>query len=165
MPGAQPSASAISRSDRPAKYRYEMTSRIALGQGGHGGEDGARLDTGDGGVLGHGGDVGTAPGGDHREAGSAAARTPPVLRLVGHDAHQPGPQRRVGPEPVERMERLHERLLDGILGVGGRAGHGVRQPNGGRGVPAHEVLVRTHVPGPGQGDQLGIVHVCSPVHR
>src|SRR5207342_2549288 len=55
----------------------------------------------------------------NREPLAPAHRPPPVLRLVGHDPKDPRPERLAGPEPVERVERLHERLLCGVLGLGG----------------------------------------------
>ena len=44
-------------------------------------------------------------------------RPPGVARLVRDDPQEPRPERPVGPEPVERPVRLHERLLHCVLGV------------------------------------------------
>ena len=59
------------------------------------------------------------------EVGAASGRAAAVARLVGDDAQQPGAQRALGVEARQRGVGLHERLLGGVLGVGGVAGHDV----------------------------------------
>ena len=55
-----------------------------------------------------------------REPLAPSAGPDAVPCLVAHDREQPGPERRTGPEPVQREVRLHEPLLGGVLGVGAR---------------------------------------------
>jgi hypothetical protein len=71
--------------------------------------------------------------------------TPPrgpaaVAGLVRDDPQQPGTEGLARPEAAERAPRLEERVLDGVLGVGGGAGDDVGEPEG-------DLLVRC--------DQLG----------
>src|SRR6266545_345450 len=76
---------------------------------------------------------------------AAAAGAPAVARLVGDDRQQPGPERRVRAEAVQRVPGLDQALLGGVLGVGGAAGDQAGCPVRELLVPAHEGLVGTHV--------------------
>ena len=93
-------------------------------------------------------------------AGGAAA----VARLVGDDRQQPRPERRAGAEARQRAPRLHEALLRGLLGVGGRAARQAGDAKGDVLVCAHEGSIGDGVAPLGPRDQRGFV-VRWPAHH
>ena len=93
------------------------------------------------------------------ECGAPAGGTAPVERLVRDDAQQPGPEGRAGAERAQRGVRLEQRLLYGILGLGGVARD---QPGGAEGerlLAARELLVGGQVAAPRRVKQLALVAV------
>jgi hypothetical protein len=86
----------------------------------------------------------------------AGRRAPAVPGLVGDDAQHPGPKGGVGAEAPEGVERLHEAVLGGLLGLGGRAGDQVRGSKRDRLVLLHEGLVRSGVAALRERDELGL---------
>src|SRR5204862_13936 len=70
------------------------------------------------------------PGSAQRQARTAPGQAPPVVRLVRHDPKQPGPKRLAAPKATDRAERLHERVLGCLLGVGRRTGDQVGRAEG-----------------------------------
>src|SRR6202008_1736368 len=55
-----------------------------------------------------------------RQRARAACVTAAVAGLVGDDRQQPGPERRALAEAGEGAPGLHEAVLGGVLGIGGR---------------------------------------------
>ena len=76
------------------------------------------------------------------------------MRLVGDDAQQPGPERCALAKAPERAVRLDERLLGGVLGVGGRSGDHVGGAVGDVLVLLHEALVGPRVAAPRTRDPV-----------
>ena len=93
-------------------------------------------------------------GGAQREPLAPGAGGAAVVRLVGHDAQQPGPERRAVAEAPERAVRLDERLLGGVLGVGGGSGDHVGGAVGDVLVLLHEALVGPRVAAPRTRDPV-----------
>src|SRR6266511_1684022 len=120
---------------------------VPLRHAGHGRQQGAAALAGQRRRLGRRGRVsrGAGLGDPHRQVVLAAAGAPAVARLVGDDRQQPGPERRVRAEAVQRVPGLDQALLGGVLGVGGAAGDQAGCPVRELLVPAHEGLVGTHV--------------------
>jgi hypothetical protein len=91
------------------------------------------------------------------EAVPALGGANPISRLVGDYAQQPGTGRRTGPESVQRAVCLHEPVLGGVFGLGGRSGDHVGGPEGDLLVMAHDLLIGGRIPALGACKQLGIV--------
>jgi hypothetical protein len=93
----------------------------------------------------------------------AAAGAQVVQALVGGDRMQPGAQRRAFLEPVKSAPGSHHRLLQHVLGVGGRAEDAVAVRLQLAPEFIGELGERVSVPGLGPGQQLP-VHVNSVSH-
>ena len=79
-------------------------------------------------------------------AGPRGAALPSASsRLVGDDAQQPGPEAGARTKPIQGVERLDERLLGHVLGLGGVARDERSESNGGGLVAFDEVRIRADV--------------------
>src|SRR3954447_18811908 len=92
-------------------------------------------------------------GGAQRDVGAASGGTAPVVRLVGDDAKQPGPERCTCAEAAERAPRFDERILRRVLRVGRGARQKVRRAKCDPLVCVHELRVRLLVAPAGALDQ------------
>src|SRR6266511_1949174 len=88
-----------------------------------------------------------------REAFPPPRRTKPVLRLVRDDPQDPRPERTPGTESLERVVRLHERVLGGVLRVRSASGDEERGSKREFPVPRYQLPVRLDIAILGQLDE------------
>ena len=93
----------------------------------------------------------------HAESDTPGARATTVVRLVGHDAQEPGLEGRAGPEARQRGPGLHEPDLGRVLRVGGGPDEQVGGAEGDGLVHAHELLEGALVSPPGAVRERSVV--------
>ena len=156
VPGRHPSAAAVSRSVSPRRWRQATTCRCSSPSVSIAASSCSRCSrarsaaSGDGAASRGGALLGQV----QLEPRAARRRAPAVARLVGDDREQPRAQRRVLAEAAERAVRLHEGVLHGLLGVGGRASDDVCGAEGDPLVLADELFVGVEIPALGARDEL-----------
>ena len=160
VPRRTPSTDAVSSSPRSSTNRQTSTSCSSGSQRGERRGERPRADARERGLLGRLrlAGRGTEGGGPVDKRRRALGGPAPAARLVGDDRQQPGAERASLVEPRQRPVGLHERLLDGILGVGRRAGQR-GHAQGDALVAADERGIGVTVAASGTADEEGVIRM------